>query len=104
MTRFSLHWSGPIAQWLEPPAHNRPVPGSNPGGPTTFAHECRRRLPAEARSAKVDGWQAARRLASPRDRCRRDGELQIADHGLIRRLKNARPAVAGVLKPRYASA
>src|SRR5580765_3181521 len=26
-------WSGPIAQRLEPPAHNRPVPGSNPGGP-----------------------------------------------------------------------
>src|SRR5476649_204149 len=25
---------GPIAQRLEPPAHNRPVPGSNPGGPT----------------------------------------------------------------------
>src|SRR6476620_8349672 len=27
---------GPIAQRLEPPAHNRPVPGSNPGGPTNF--------------------------------------------------------------------
>ena len=26
---------GPIAQRSEPPAHNRPVPGSNPGGPTT---------------------------------------------------------------------
>ena len=25
---------GPIAQWLERPAHNRLVPGSNPGGPT----------------------------------------------------------------------
>lgn len=25
---------GPLAQWLEPPAHNRQVPGSNPGGPT----------------------------------------------------------------------
>src|SRR5688572_19560420 len=29
------HYSpmGPIAQWLERPAHNRLVPGSNPGGP-----------------------------------------------------------------------
>jgi hypothetical protein len=26
---------GPIAQLVEPPAHNRSVPGSNPGGPTT---------------------------------------------------------------------
>ncbi len=26
--------AGPIAQWLEHPAHNRLVPGSNPGGPT----------------------------------------------------------------------
>lgn len=25
---------GPIAQMEEPPAHNRKVPGSNPGGPT----------------------------------------------------------------------
>ena len=25
---------GPIAQRSEPPAHNRSVPGSNPGGPT----------------------------------------------------------------------
>ena len=27
---------GPIAQRSEPPAHNRSVPGSNPGGPTKF--------------------------------------------------------------------
>ncbi len=27
---------GPIAQRSEPPAHNRSVPGSNPGGPTNF--------------------------------------------------------------------
>src|SRR5678815_1575374 len=26
---------GPLAQRLERPAHNRLVPGSNPGGPTT---------------------------------------------------------------------
>src|SRR5690606_14142317 len=25
---------GPVAQWLELAAHNRLVPGSNPGGPT----------------------------------------------------------------------
>jgi hypothetical protein len=28
---------GPIAQRSEPPAHNRSVPGSNPGGPTIFS-------------------------------------------------------------------
>jgi hypothetical protein len=27
---------GPIAQLAEPPAHNRSVPGSNPGGPTSY--------------------------------------------------------------------
>ena len=31
----SVELRGPIAQRSEPPAHNRPVPGSNPGGPTT---------------------------------------------------------------------
>jgi hypothetical protein len=31
---------GPIAQLEEPPAHNRLVPGSNPGGPTK-ASGCR---------------------------------------------------------------
>ena len=28
--------NGPIAQRSEPPAHNRLVPGSNPGGPTIW--------------------------------------------------------------------
>ena len=32
--REGRHGHGPIAQRSEPPAHNRPVPGSNPGGPT----------------------------------------------------------------------
>ena len=27
---------GPIAQLEEPPAHNRSVPGSNPGGPINY--------------------------------------------------------------------
>ena len=27
---------GPIAQLVEPPAHNRSVPGSNPGGPISY--------------------------------------------------------------------
>ena len=35
----SVSEDGPIAQRLEPPAHNRPVPGSNPGGPTTLRSE-----------------------------------------------------------------
>ena len=28
--------NGPIAQLAEQPAHNRSVPGSNPGGPTSL--------------------------------------------------------------------
>ena len=31
---LAIQKRGPIAQRLEPPAHNRSVPGSNPGGPT----------------------------------------------------------------------
>ena len=31
-----MFYAGPIAQLAEPPAHNRSVPGSNPGGPTIF--------------------------------------------------------------------
>jgi hypothetical protein len=29
---------GPVAQWLEPTAHNGLVGGSNPPGPTTAVH------------------------------------------------------------------
>ena len=32
--KIKLRRVGPIAQLVEPPAHNRKVPGSNPGGPT----------------------------------------------------------------------
>ena len=34
---------GPLAQRLEPPAHNRQVPGSNPGGPTFPPFSSRRK-------------------------------------------------------------
>src|SRR4051812_12631377 len=44
---------GPIAQRLEPPAHNRLVPGSNPGGPTNLCSVFTRRLPR--RSAEREG-------------------------------------------------
>ena len=56
-SRESRAKSGPIAQRSEPPAHNRPVPGSNPGGPTSLrpaeawpGHTRRRR--ASARQAR----------------------------------------------------
>jgi hypothetical protein len=35
--QYEVSPGGPIAQRLEPPAHNRVVPGSNPGGPTSLA-------------------------------------------------------------------
>ena len=41
---------GPIAQRLEPPAHNRSVPGSNPGGPTTWNERTWSETTAEVRS------------------------------------------------------
>src|ERR687892_145458 len=37
---FALDCCGPIAQRSEPPAHNRPVPGSNPGGPIQLRRAC----------------------------------------------------------------
>ena len=38
--------SGPIAQRLEPPAHNRAVPGSNPGGPISWGRIRAQYLPS----------------------------------------------------------
>ncbi len=64
---------GPIAQRSEPPAHNRPVPGSNPGGPT-FARACTRASYGGQAHAKVSAvaaeprkWTAhsSRSTASP---------------------------------------
>src|SRR5258708_1253707 len=72
---FGICWvllCGPIAQRLEPPAHNRPVPGSNPGGPTLRLHGLASKLrwasplseakvPSEAaqpRRRASYGWQA----------------------------------------------
>ena len=34
-----LHPAGPVAQWLEPAAHNGLVAGSSPAGPTTHSAE-----------------------------------------------------------------
>src|SRR5207244_3719922 len=50
--------SGPIAQRLEQPAHNRRVPGSNPGGPT-FARACRASYGGQAH-AKVSAEALAK--------------------------------------------
>src|SRR3546814_3889874 len=33
-------WCGSVAQLVEQATFNREVPGSNPGGPTTFSHRC----------------------------------------------------------------
>lgn len=69
---------GPIAQRLEPPAHNRPVPGSNPGGPTNLRSHVTRRLPAVAasRRRRASEYPGELRLASlpgasPREGVRR---------------------------------
>jgi predicted nucleic acid-binding Zn-ribbon protein len=83
--------SGPIAQRLEPPAHNRLVPGSNPGRPTHYAHSS---LPKMVTSLKetASTWDtivalralqeidnSARVVADERDRLRiRLAQLQEA--------------------------
>src|SRR5262245_9703107 len=71
---------GPVAQWLELAAHNRLVPGSNPGGPTILLRTCRRfaglavplarsRMPSEA-LAKEGHLNALRLSIAERIVCR----------------------------------
>ena len=63
---------GPIAQRLEPPAHNRPVPGSNPGGPTirSLARGCPERAHERAETAwsEIDRTTESRRAADAASR------------------------------------
>src|SRR6267378_6015067 len=83
-TSWSILPDGPIAQRLEPPAHNRPVPGSNPGGPTNLrslvhAKVARRSAEREGGRAwvrEIFGWRAV----APR-------ELRLAS--LVRRSPGA---------------
>src|SRR3546814_13197417 len=39
-TTLFRSWCGSVAQLVEQATFNREVPGSNPGGPTTFSHRC----------------------------------------------------------------
>ena len=57
---------GPIAQLAEPPAHNRSVPGSNPGGPTSYyvmkigvKRELEFSRPVERKMRLLDGEQGS---------------------------------------------
>src|SRR5262249_10321889 len=45
--------AGPVAQWLEPAAHNRLVAGSSPAGPTNNFKYLSRLLEARAAAAPV---------------------------------------------------
>ena len=81
--------SGPIAQWLERPAHNRFVPGSSPGGPTTFLAPLGRRwaTPALRHAAeRFASRQQARVLVGPptfAHACQRERELRLASHAKV---------------------
>jgi hypothetical protein len=56
--------AGPVAQWLEPAAHNGLVAGSSPAGPTIIVHSLLKRLPKEFSV----GSACARNVLPPR-RC-----------------------------------
>ena len=47
---------GPIAQRSEPPAHNRSVPGSNPGGPTKFIRSTERHFVLKSKASLKRGF------------------------------------------------
>jgi hypothetical protein len=53
---------GPVAQWLEPAAHNGLVAGSSPAGPTSLRSRSERRLPR--RSPKGEGGPARPRASA----------------------------------------
>ncbi len=104
---------GPVAQWLEPAAHNRLVGGSSPSGPTTISRVFRR-------AARIAGfsWSTGRLRYNAACHCnhiengmffqslskpliwsrRRSGEVQwswSAEGPFVRRFELPRPAPAG---------
>src|SRR5208337_1222048 len=57
---------GPVAQWLEPAAHNGLVAGSSPARPTTLPPSARPRLPSRFAQAGGQSQPARAHQASPR--------------------------------------
>ena len=68
--------AGPIAQWLERPAHNRLVPGSNPGGPTPI--ECAEGRGSSAVEQEIHKLLAVGSIPTPATGATR----RMASHGL----------------------
>ncbi len=60
-----LHSCGPLAQRSEPPAHNRLVPGSNPGGPTSSSLRSVEVRPSRLQARRVARFRATRAGTNP---------------------------------------
>ena len=57
--------AGPVAQWLEPAAHNGLVAGSSPAGPTTLRPSCRAKFGPSRFQTIVSRFTKNRESISP---------------------------------------
>src|SRR5262245_7790443 len=70
---------GPVAQRLERPAHNRLVPGSNPGGPISMSPDLERLIQLQKLESAIA--DARQRIAShPSRLAAADSRLNDAKH------------------------
>lgn len=68
---------GPIAHLVEPPAHNRQVPGSSPGGPTAYEE---RRGSSPAKEARITTPAKPPRVGCPAVTAGQPGCRAIPNH------------------------
>src|SRR5215213_6120875 len=93
VTAHTASLLGPVAQWLEPAAHNGLVAGSSPAGPTSLRSRSVRRLPRRSPLRAKAGAARELRLGKPQD-------PSLAKRAASLASRPAQQAEAGTIAPR----